>query len=290
MKSLPFDCHNHVHMGPSEPLRALMAPSATTLNDPVVVVRGMAVMSTHPRDYANVLNLTHQLPQLLRSGVRIVPGFGVHPWWLHELTDRDWQRSNKFDPPKWIKDLEETILTNPDSIVGETGLDGFHFDPSTNNLTSPMENQIEAFRLQMELAARLQRPVSLHSVQSFGPLLNTLSELKKSTVGLPPKIYFHAFGGKVGTVDQILAICGRRPGQCYFGFAPVVNFRSHKTADVIRKVGIERIVLETDHEDAALVPNSLIDGIRFIADALELSDIQEVVDRTTENAFELYGL
>lgn len=152
-----------------------------------------------------------------------------------------------------------------------------------------MTVQIEAFRLQMELAARLKRPVSIHGVQCFGALFDTLSLLKKSSVGLPPKIYFHAFGGKVGTVDQLSAICGRNLGQCYFGFAPVVNFRSSKTADVIRKVGLNRLVLETDHEDAALVAESLIDSIRLVANALDIEECL-VVEQTTANAFDLYGL
>lgn len=293
MTLLPFDSHNHVHMGPTEPLRALLGPMATSQtndNNPAAAfISGMAIMSTHPRDYARVLQISHELSNQ-RPGVRIVPCFGVHPWWLHELRDEDWERPNlSTQRPRWINQLEDLLLSNSDSIVGETGLDGFHFDPVTKDLVSSMEKQVEAFRLQMELAARLKRPVSLHGVQAFGPLLETLSLLKNSDVGLPPKIYFHAFGGKVGTVDQVTAICGRDPGRCFFGFAPVVNFRSPKTADVIRKVGIDRLVLETDHEDAALVTESLVDGIRLIAGALDMDETQ-VVERTTANAFHLYGL
>jgi Tat protein secretion system quality control protein TatD with DNase activity len=287
MTVLPFDSHNHVHMGPTDPLRALLGPSSATMNDPVAV-SGMAIMSTHPRDYARVQKLAQDLPQQ-RPGVHVVPCFGVHPWWLHELSDQDWEQSNASTLPRWINDLGDLLLSNPDSIVGETGLDGFHFDPVTKELVSPMSKQLEAFRLQMELAARLRRPVSIHSVQCFGSLFETLSLLKKSRVGLPPKIYFHAFGGKVGTVDQVLAICGRDPGLCYFGFAPVVNFRSPKTADVIRKVGIDRLVLETDHEDAAFVPESLMDGIRLLANSLNMEEGQ-VVEQTTANAFDFYGL
>jgi Tat protein secretion system quality control protein TatD with DNase activity len=75
----------------------------------------------------------------------------------------------------------------------------------------------------------------------------------------------------------------------YFGFAPVVNFRSPKTADVIRKVGLERLVLETDHEDAGRVLESMEQGIDLISEALNESR-ETVIDRTTQNAFDLYGL
>jgi Tat protein secretion system quality control protein TatD with DNase activity len=54
-------------------------------------------------------------------------------------------------------------------------------------------------------------------------------------------------------------------------------------------VGIERLVLETDHEDAALVQESLMEGIRLISSALDVEP-HEVVERTTSNAFDLYRL
>jgi Tat protein secretion system quality control protein TatD with DNase activity len=141
----------------------------------------------------------------------------------------------------------------------------------------------------MELAARLDKPVSVHGVQCYGTMLPILADLKNSKSKLPPKIYFHAFGGKAGTVDQLTALCGRESGRVYFGFAPVVNFRSPRTAEIVRKVGIERLVLETDHEDAARVPESIEACVRFLAETLEMEE-QEVIDRTTANAFDLYGL
>jgi len=39
------------------------------------------------------------------------------------------------------------------------------------------------------------------------------------------------------------------PAKVYYGFAPFANFRSPKTADVARKIGIDRLVLETDYEN-----------------------------------------
>lgn len=57
--------------------------------------------------------------------------------------------------------------------------------------------------------------------------MQALSNLKKKKTShlnpLPPRMYFHAFGGRVGTVDQLLALCGREKGKVYFGFAPVIS-------------------------------------------------------------------
>jgi Tat protein secretion system quality control protein TatD with DNase activity len=307
---LPFDAHNHVHMGPKSPLRALVAEGSASVGNnggqsrlPDAAVSGMAIMSTHPRDFDRVLQLSKTLPAQVEGNVRIVPCFGVHPWFLHELSDEDWQptvsdgtaddATNSL--PKWIQQLEALINATPNAIVGEIGLDGFHFDPNTNDLVSPMEKQVKAFRLQMELAARAKRPVSIHTVKCFGPLFEALNQLKKDATKnkidapLPPKMYFHAFGGKIGTIDQLLALCGQKSGQVYFGFAPIINFRSPKTAQVVRKIGVERLVLESDHEDASYVPESMDRCIQFLSSALEMNK-QEIIERTTVNAFDLYGL
>lgn len=278
---LPFDAHNHVHMGPSSPLLAL--ESASNGN---ALLSGMALMSTHPRDYPKVSHLTTSLPNQV-PGTRIVPCYGVHPWFLHELSERDWELSSSSGMPNFIQSLDELIASTPNAMVGEIGLDKLRYDPVTLDLPTCMETQVLALEAQLEIACRRRRPVSIHCVQAFGQLMNVLSRVKKKKVGLPPKVYFHAFGGKVGTVDQLLALCGR--DSTYFGFAPVINFRSPKTFDVIRHVGLDRLVLETDHEDASQVPESIESGIRLLAEALDESQ-ETIVERTTANAFELYNL
>jgi Tat protein secretion system quality control protein TatD with DNase activity len=285
---LPFDAHNHIHMGPSPPMDAVVP-----LGGEQASMSGMAIMSTHPQDFETVESLAttmRSVPTADPGNLQIVPCYGVHPWFLHELEeDKHWAPSiEDATVPTWLYELEARIQADPRAIVGEIGLDGFHFDAETGELTSSMEAQVEAFEAQMAIAAKLERPVSVHAVQCMGPMLTSLTKLKKRKA-LPPKVYFHAFGAKVGTVDQLLALCGRKPGQIYFGFAPVVNFRSPKTADVIRKVGLERLVLETDHEDAGRVLESMEQGIYLISEALNESR-ETVIDCTTQNAFDLYGL
>jgi Tat protein secretion system quality control protein TatD with DNase activity len=274
----------------------------------MIASSGMALMSTHPRDYPSVLRLSMDLPRTFAStGVIVVPCFGVHPWFLHELADDDWQlvdasgasaRRDADTPsaspasattaagvPRWLRELEDRILQNPNAVVGEIGLDGFHFDPVTKDLVSPLDRQEEAFALQLELAGRLGRPACVHCVRSFGALMRALSEARRRGT-LPPRLYFHAFGGKAGTVRQLLAICAKQ--DVFFGFAPIVNLRSPKTAEIVRCVGPHSVLLESDHEDASLVPDSLLEGIDFYAAALNLTQ-QEVVGLTTRNAARFYG-
>ena len=134
----------------------------------------------------------------------------------------------------------------------------------------------------------------------------------------------NAFGGKEASIDQLVALITKPiPGsigkkkkqkqkqeeaklpeeqrgernkpttttttEIYFGFAPVINFRSPKTANVVRKVGLSRLVLETDHEDASRVSKSMIQGIEYLSEVLDVTQT-ELITQTTKNSYKLYGI
>jgi Tat protein secretion system quality control protein TatD with DNase activity len=326
---LPFDAHNHVHMGPSSPISTLdvLGESECALQkyQQHQVLSGMALMSTHPRDYSRVLDLCTSQRHNYLPDTALVPCFGVHPWFVHELTDADWAlymhpEEELLQLPRWILDLEQVLLDADSkllssssssmsstttvklqkSIVGEIGLDKFHYDFKTGELQSSWEKQLQAFQYQLELATRLERPVSLHCVHAMGPLMDCIKNVKQSHQGrLPPALYFHAFGGKAASVDQLIALCCNKRSKkqqskadaatgskVYFGFAPVVNLRSPKTNEVVQKVGLDRLVLETDEP---LVPQSMQLGVEFLADALGV-DPAELIRQTNANAMDLYGI
>jgi TatD DNase family protein len=279
--TLPFDAHNHIHMGKANPSIALEPLS------------GMAVMSTHPRDFKVVKDIADNSdPEKV-----VIPCLGIHPWFLHELTKDDWKIADEDigeaddSAPTWVKILDSFIASDPSIVVGEIGLDNFHFDPITKKLTSDMETQVRALEYQLALATKYQRPVSLHCVRAMGKLVNTLSESQQKLGTLPPRIYFHAFGGKAATVQQLIKTLEKKKNntKVYFGFAPIINFDSKKTIQVMQSVGIERLVLETDHEDASRVPTSMKLGREVIARALEITQ-EELIHQTNKNAKDLYGL
>ena len=261
MVVLPFDAHNHVHMGPSPPQLAWSSSGAwqppkedaidssnsSSSNSLEPALSGMALMSTHPRDFPRVQSLAQTLPHhpvatghstpeestpfaatTTTTKPLVVPCYGVHPWFLHELSVDDWapiSTTSNGDPttdapgdplvplsssPHWLTELEQYLRADPHAIVGEIGLDGFHYHATTKELTTPLPVQVQALEWQLHLAHLYQRPVSVHAVHCMGPLLTCLTKFRKIHQ-LPPKLYFHAFGGKVGTVDQLLAACGDKP-------------------------------------------------------------------------------
>ena len=324
---------------------------------------GMAIMSTHPRDFQPLLDLEKEMNNDADNGngngnnviMKIVPCLGVHPWFLHELEHDDWdmvpssssssssviiqqqQQAAITMVPKWIAYLEEYIIQNPHVPVGEIGLDGFHFDFDTKELTTPMEQQIEAFKYQLQVATTYHRPVSVHCVRATGKIMDAINDVATTNNNshmmddpnddddddndidndsepplllLPPRIYFHAFGGKAATAIQLIRTIEKikpskrknknkkkikiknNTSKVYFGFAPVINLNVHscsKTIDVIRAVGIHRLVLETDHEDIQNIQSSMEHGIDIISNALDCTPA-ELIRITNNNINDLYNI
>jgi len=133
-------------------------------------------------------------------------------------------------------------------------------------------------------------------IRNYEHLTTTSS---KEPLLLPPRIYFHAFGGKMEMVKQLDALCcGNRATRTtvesattttlFYGFAPCVNFRSPKTADLIRSIGIDRLVLESDREDHREVMGDLYANVDFVAEALGVEK-EIVLETTYANAARLYG-
>jgi TatD DNase family protein len=316
----PFDAHNHIQL--SSPVKAV----DLYLDDALSGLCGVAIMSTHPRDYDPILDVRDKAADD-NSSMRVVPCLGVHPWFLHELSEDDWTMvENENDDnnnnneaatefPKWVIELESYLKKDPTIVVGEIGLDNFHFDYSTKELTTPLEKQIDAFQYQLELATLYERPVSVHCVRAIGSLMDSIQRTQKKFQRLPPRIYFHAFGGKAATVTQLIKtlekpINGKKKKtiknenddandttttttisttKLYFGFAPIINFDSPKTMDVIRAVGMDRLVLETDHEDILQVEESMQLGVEKISHAFGLS-AEELIVKTNQNVQDLYSI
>ncbi len=160
MRILAFDAHNHIHLGRSSvPLPTIFAgctssgrssrSSCSGSGAEGSRLGGIAIMSTHPRDYPTVLELSRSIPWACRSlhdiEVKVVPCFGVHPWFLHELNvkdvdeddvatriahqttltinhESDHHQTTAMPTPMWLQELEHWIKSTPEAIVGEIGI------------------------------------------------------------------------------------------------------------------------------------------------------------------------
>lgn len=126
-----------------------------------------------PDDWQAVCNLA-------RTDTRIIPFFGLHPWYVSRYADAD-----------WLGPLQKYLKGMP-SGVGEIGLDRWIKD-------FDIDAQVRVFREQLRLAQDLNRPVTIHCLRAWGLLVEQLQRAGP----LPHGFIVHAFGGPVDMVRPL---------------------------------------------------------------------------------------
>ena len=122
--------------------------------------------------------------------------------------------------------IEEHINDDKIVAVGEIGLD-YHYDVDK-------EKQKNVFKRQLEIAKKYNKPVIVHSREC---IQDTYDILKASSV----KGIMHCYSGSVEMAREFCKI------GFYLGIGGIVTFKNAvKLVDVIKDVGLEYIVLETD--------------------------------------------
>ncbi len=196
------------------------------------------------------------------------PMIGLHPT---ELGD-DYQA---------VLDRMYKELKGNDSYiaVGEVGLDLYWDDTRKNE-------QLDAFRQQIEWAAETGLPLAIHSRNAFDDLYRVMDDNRsKGLTGV-----FHCFSGDAEEARKLLSFDG-----FYLGIGGVVTYRKSTLPSVLADVPLERVVLETDSPYLAPVPRrgkrNESSYIPFVAQKLaEIygCSVDEVAAVTTDNARRLF--
>ena len=165
--------------------------------------------------------------------------------------------------------------------IGEVGMD-LYWDK-----TFLKEQQIVLDK-QINWALEYDLPVVIHCRDAFGYIYNVLEPYKNTSL----KGVFHSFTGTDDEAARILEFSG-----FLIGINGVVTFKKSRLPEVLTKIPLEKIVLETDSPYLTPVPNR---GKRnesaYVKDTLmKVSDIYrmspEAVGRvTTENALKVFGM
>ncbi len=165
--------------------------------------------------------------------------------------------------------------------VGEIGID-LYWDKTF------LQEQIIAFQQQIEWALFYKLPIIIHTRNSFQETMNALQPFKNK--GL--RGVFHSFGGTVEEAEQMLEM-----GDFLLGINGIVTFKNSGLAEILSKIDIRNIILETD--SPYLTPNphrgkrneSAYLGLicKKIADIYELS-IEKVSEITTQNSSKLFKI
>ena len=181
----------------------------------------------------------------------------------------------------YMEELEKlkVYIDDPRVVgIGELGID-LYWDKET------LEEQKEAFRVQLEWARQYQHPLSLHVRDAYAEAYAILTDFRHG--GL--KGVMHCFSGGIQE-----AVWATQFG-FYLGIGGVVTFKNNKLQNVIKEIGLSHLVLETDAPFLAPVPfrgktneSAYIPYIaEKIAEIFETS-VQEVMEVTTENALRVF--
>ena len=203
---------------------------------------------------------------------------GIHPHEVSKAGDQD------------LAEIEKLCKNSKVVAIGEIGLD-YHYD------FSPRELQCKSFERQLEIAVRQDLPVVIHMRESIedsfsiiNKIVNVYPNWKDSSIG-PMRGVFHCFPG---TAEQAAYV--HKLG-FYISYPGIVTFKNSNSIEVLKQIGIHKILLETDSPYMTPVPfrgkrnepaNIVLIG-RKIAEAFDISE-EEVARITTENAVSLFGL
>ena len=183
---------------------------------------------------------------------------GIHPEHVLSYTDDD------------LKFVEEHLSDDKVVALGEIGLDYYY---SKDN----KKEQIELFEKQLAIAEKYNKPVIVHSREATQDTIDSLKKFKVKGV-------LHAFNGSYETA-QIYIKMG-----FLLGIGGVITFKNCNLKDVIEKIDLKNIVLETDSPYLTPTPNRgkrndpshVIDIAKFICDLKNIS-IGELSKITNEN-------
>lgn len=183
----------------------------------------------------------------------------------------------------WRDELEAMLPYRSRRIVavGEIGLD-YHYGAGTKDL------QKEAFRTQLELAAEWDLPVNIHLREATEDFF----EIIRDCAHLHLRGNLHAFSGSAETFERL-----SRYGDWYVGIGGVLTFKKASIAEDIRRIPLERILLETDAPYLTPVPHrgernesAYIPIIAaFLAERKGIT-VEEVARVTTYNARQLFSI
>ncbi len=207
-----------------------------------------------------MLQLSARFPQ------RCFPMIGLHPCYVKEDVEAE------------LAGLKAYLDQQPFWAIGEIGLD-FYWDKTF------VSQQEAAFRQQIGWAQGTGLPIVIHSREATTACLNIIeAEGSGSIAGI-----LHCFSGTVAEAERTVAL------GLHLGIGGVVTYKKSNLPEVIRAVGIEHLVLETDAPYLAPVPyrgkrneSSYIPLIaQAIADVLSIP-VAEVARITTANAERIF--
>ncbi|RYG46470.1 MAG: TatD family deoxyribonuclease [Chitinophagaceae bacterium] len=201
------------------------------------------------------------------------PGFCLAMMGMHPC-------SVKEDYEKELAIIEGHLARRSFIGVGEIGLD-FYWDLTFK------EQQFKAFHHQVELALQYKLPIAIHSRNANDECIQVVDSHQKGDL----KGVFHCFSGTVEQARQMIDL------GFYLGIGGVLTFKNGGLDKVLAEIDISHLVLETDAPYLAPVPfrgkrneSSYLTYVAQKLADLKQTSVEEIVEQTSRNAQNLFGL
>ncbi len=194
---------------------------------------------------------------------------GIHP---HDT--KDWDDS-------LITEIEQ-LANHPKVVgIGEIGLD-YYYD------FSPRDQQIKAFKSQLDLAIKLQLPVVIHNRDSDEDMMDIIL----SYCGTGLKAQFHCFNAPLDDAIEYMKMSH------FISFTGNITYnKSDSLRDILKQIDLNHILLETDSPFMTPVPyrgkRNEPAYVKYVAQ--QIADVHKIsledIGRITSlNAFRFFGI
>jgi TatD DNase family protein len=207
--------------------------------------------------------------QLAEAHDYIYAAVGVHP---HDASSMD---------PAVLDRLESLAQRDKVVAIGEIGLD-FHYD------FSPREAQRQWFVEQLRLARRLKKPVIIHDREAHEEIFSALRAERAFENG----VLMHCFSGSAELARQYVGL------GAYISIAGPVTYKNNrKTVEVVERVPLDRLLIETDapyltpepHRGKRNEPMYVRHTCETIAKIRGIS-FEEAAEATLQNGLRFFGI
>lgn len=253
-----IDTHAHIYLKELEAERSALIERAKAAG-----VQRIYMPAIDSSEMDSLLETEQQYPDYC------VAMMGLHPCYVKE---------NYQDE---LALVENWLGKREFAAVGEIGLDRY-WDRSFD------QQQLEAFRLQMEWALKYELPVVIHTREAMEATIEEVAPFAKR--GL--RGIFHCFGGTEEQATQIIDM-----GFC-LGIGGVLTYKKSGLVEVLQSgsIPLEVLVVETDapylspvpHRGKKNEPAFLPLVVQRLAE-VKGTDVNTVIECTTKRALEIFG-
>lgn len=201
--------------------------------------------------------------ELVKQYDNMYGALGIHPETVDDYSLDD------------IEFIKNNLSNEKIVAIGEIGLDYYYTKENK-------DEQISLLEMQLSLAEEYNLPVIIHSRDATEDTINTLKKFNcRGTI--------HSFSGSLETAKIYIKM------GYLLGVNGVITFKNCNIKDVIKEVGLDNIVLETDSPYLTPVPyrgmqnnpSHILDIAKFVSELYNVS-LEELSYRTNENIKRMY--